>query len=335
MKTLTVHPLALLIPQMTEEEYAELKNDIKDNGLLTPITLFEDKILDGRHRYQACQELNIEPAIDYYNGTTPAHYVLSKNIFRRSLNGTQKAGVAAKIQPYYEKENPPGRPKKGGTNSTFNSKNRDLAGSVIGVSGRYVDKYKKLVAEKPELQAKLDSGEITITGAEKESLMLSSMSNEWYTPSKYVEAARAVMGSFDIDPASNEEANKTIKAKTFYTKDNDGLTKKSWPGKVWLNPPYGGIAADFTKKLVEQFEEGITTEAILLVNANSTDTGWFAPLWNYTLCFTNHRINFMSPDNDGVNNSTHGSVFIYMGAHRQRFIDCFKQFGVVVERVDE
>lgn len=68
--------------------------------------------------------------------------------------------------------------------------------------------------------------------------LTSSESNEWYTPLKYIEAARAVMGGIDLDPASNESAQQWIKAKQFYIKDDDGL-HKPWYGRLWLNPPYG------------------------------------------------------------------------------------------------
>ena len=54
-------------------------------------------------------------------------------------------------------------------------------------------------------------------------LVLSSESNEWYTPARYVDAARLTLGSIDLDPASCEAANKIVKAKTFYSKDRDGL----------------------------------------------------------------------------------------------------------------
>ncbi len=61
--------------------------------------------------------------------------------------------------------------------------------------------------------------------------------NEWYTPSRHIELARAVMGDIDTDPATSEIANQTVKAKTIFTAENDGRDKQ-WTGRVWLNPPY-------------------------------------------------------------------------------------------------
>lgn len=127
--------------------------------------------------------------------------------------------------------------------------------------------------------------------------------NEWFTPKKYIQAVHSVLGKVDIDPASNSIANEIVQANIFYSKDNDGL-QYDWPGKVFLNPPYGGLTRKFATRLVEQFELEITTEAILLVNANSTDTNWFAPMFNYIICFTNHRIDFISSESK-AGGSTH------------------------------
>jgi hypothetical protein len=157
-----------------------------------------------------------------------------------------------------------------------------------------------------------------------------SDSNEWYTPARYLEAARAVLGSIDLDPASSKTANLTVRATTFFSIDDDGLSQ-DWNGRVWLNPPYGGLSAPFTAKLIDQFVAGKTTAAVLLVNSNSTDAGWFQPLWDFLLCFTNHRINFISPGGSD-SGSTHGSVFVYLGPDRDAFITQFSPLGAVVER---
>lgn len=162
-------------------------------------------------------------------------------------------------------------------------------------------------------------------------LLVQSLSNEWYTPEKYIESARQVMGSIDLDPASSVVANKTVQATEYFSEEDNGLSKE-WKGRIWLNPPYGGLAQQFTDKLVQEYISGNVSQAVLLVNSHSTDTNWFQQLWNYTLCFTDHRINFESPEG-AKNGSTHGSVFVYLGGRKDEFVNEFSKYGAVVERV--
>jgi N6-adenosine-specific RNA methylase IME4/ParB-like chromosome segregation protein Spo0J len=98
------HPLADLIPSMTDEEYRGLVEDIRANGLIEPIFLYEGKILDGRHRYRACLELGIEPRFEEYQDNNPVSFVVSKNLKRRHLTESQKAVLAVELLPYIEKE---------------------------------------------------------------------------------------------------------------------------------------------------------------------------------------------------------------------------------------
>ncbi len=51
---LSLHELATLFPPMTDEEIADLKT-ISQNGVHQPIAVWQDSIIDGRHRH-VCQE---------------------------------------------------------------------------------------------------------------------------------------------------------------------------------------------------------------------------------------------------------------------------------------
>ena len=46
-ETLPIHPAAELLPRMTKEELLELGNDIKANGLISPIVLCGELIDDA------------------------------------------------------------------------------------------------------------------------------------------------------------------------------------------------------------------------------------------------------------------------------------------------
>lgn len=77
----------------------------------------------------------------------------------------------------------------------------------------------------------------------------SSESVEWFTPRAIVDAARAVLGRIDLDPASCAEANATVGASRFLTRRENGL-EHPWFGNVFVNPP-GGTALEpggFSKK---------------------------------------------------------------------------------------
>jgi len=89
------HPLALLIPEMLQDEYIELLKDIKAHGLQQPITVYEGKILDGRHRHKACIELGKEPKTVDFDGDEAAAkaFVESINVHRRHLTHGQKQKI--------------------------------------------------------------------------------------------------------------------------------------------------------------------------------------------------------------------------------------------------
>src|SRR6266536_1562639 len=96
------HPLALQFRPFTDDEFADLVADITANGQHLPIMLYEGKVLDGWHRYQACIKAGVRPRGEQYTGSDPAAYVRSVNAHRRHLTLAERRAAITQVL----KENP-------------------------------------------------------------------------------------------------------------------------------------------------------------------------------------------------------------------------------------
>jgi ParB-like chromosome segregation protein Spo0J len=93
-----IHPAANLFPMMDDEAFAALKADIATNGLRESIVLWKNKLVDGRNRLKACEELGIQPGeSELDEDQDPIAYVVSANLHRRHLTTSQRAEIAAKL----------------------------------------------------------------------------------------------------------------------------------------------------------------------------------------------------------------------------------------------
>src|SRR5512136_236168 len=90
-----------LLPKMSEEEFAELKNSIKTEGQHYPIIVNEDlEVLDGHHRLRACIELGIEPDFEvrkFDDKLLEKKFVIEANLRRRHLNNFQLVELAVPL----------------------------------------------------------------------------------------------------------------------------------------------------------------------------------------------------------------------------------------------
>lgn len=239
-------------------------------------------------------------------------------------------------------------------------KSRDTLGSMAGVSGKtyehgatVLDKAPEPVAnaylqgelstnaayhvtkmepeQQEEIAARIDQGEApraVIDEVQKRPHVTNNSGcNEWYTPEKYINLAREVLGEIDLDPASCEFANETVNARLFYSEEDDGLTKP-WRGRVWMNPPYSAdLIARFAEKFVREYRNGNITEGIVLVN-NATETGWFSELAGAAsaVCFPRGRIRYNSKTRESLA-PLQGQAFLYFGGGRERFLQVFSEIG--------
>ena len=104
------HPIAELVPGMTDEEFQDLKASIQENGLRLKI-IFDRKsksIIDGRHRYRALRELleegqlfgeaaEIKNWFQEFEGGDILDYVVDANVNRRHWTPGQLAMFGAQI----------------------------------------------------------------------------------------------------------------------------------------------------------------------------------------------------------------------------------------------
>lgn len=343
---LTIDPeFKNLIPPLTPEERVGLEASIAREGCHDPLKVWTDTgiLLDGHHRHEICQRLG-KPyntiGLTFPDRGAAIVWAIKNQVDRRNLTDYQKAELALKLEHILRQAarermlagRPDPLPNSGqGRVDDELAKIADVGHDTIH-RVRYIAEH----ADEPTKE-RLRSGETTInaeyTRLKTPGRMGSSVSVKWYTPAKHIEAARRVLGDIDLDPASDREANRTVRAVEFYDEETDGLTQE-WPGRVWLNPPYCGLQDLFVEKLVSEYRAGRTRAAIVLVNAYGCERQWFKPLWDFPLCFVEGRISFRRPGEIESDGNNHASAFAYLGRNEDRFIEVFSAFGPVVKRVD-
>ena len=155
----TFHCCAESFPLMEGEEFAALVADVKAHGLRTPIVKLGNAILDGRNRYRACIEAGVALRAENFVGADPLAFVLSANLQRRHLNGSQRAMIAAKLE--IMKQGHPGKD----ANLRLS---RDEAARMLHVSPRSVCSAAAVRDHgTPELVQRVERGEVAVSIAAK------------------------------------------------------------------------------------------------------------------------------------------------------------------------
>ena len=150
--TFFFHPYANLFPMMEGTAFDELAEDIRKNGLQQKITVDEEnRILDGRNRYNACLASGIPPTFEPFLGDDPLKFVISRNLHRRHLTDGQRSLIAARLANL-----PTGRPSN--ESRTDGRVSQPDAAGALNVSDRSLRRAKQV----------LDSGnETLIRGVER------------------------------------------------------------------------------------------------------------------------------------------------------------------------
>jgi hypothetical protein len=91
---------SVLLPPLKHEEYKALKEDIEQNGVLHPLITWNGYIIDGHHRHQIAEELNIkipEPPIKMDNELKDEDdvkvWIIDHQAARRNLSDIELADL--------------------------------------------------------------------------------------------------------------------------------------------------------------------------------------------------------------------------------------------------
>jgi hypothetical protein len=149
-----VHPAANIFPMLEGDEYERLKSDIEKNGLKEPVVIYRKQLIDGRNRMRACEELGIDPLeSELDDDQDPIAFVLSANLHRRQLKGTQRAMCAARVATL-PRGNPNGKSLNLGITYTA-----EQASEIFGVSVAAIEHARKVIRDGcKELIALCESG---------------------------------------------------------------------------------------------------------------------------------------------------------------------------------
>ena len=262
-----------LIPPLPKSDYDELKKSIQTDGLYHGITVNEkNEILDGHHRYRACQDLGIEFKTDikkFDSQFAEKRFVIKSNFTRRHLEIYQRAALADelhKIELEERKQKNVGletdvpKPTRKDTRKhrkrigkkvdpevhkkRRENKSRQRAAKQSNLSDNTLRKYQHVLykSKNPELKDSMTKGLVSI--------------NEAYNTQKKMEERQKLI---DIELPSLPSNIKLIEGDCSYIGTTDEITDESI-SLIFTDPPYDRKSLDVYDTLgrvaADKLEEG-------------------------------------------------------------------------------
>ena len=178
-----------LIPPLSNEEYEQLRENIKNEGVRDPIIIWNNTIIDGHNRYEIAKELNVTFKTvekNFANSDEAKIWVIKNQLGRRNLIPAQRVKLAlvaneilqnkakerslANLKQNTDTDNcryPKDEDEQKISNTYKRNEERQNTtnyqlGKIAGVSDKTIERYKK-IQEYPEIQEKVDAGEISIS----------------------------------------------------------------------------------------------------------------------------------------------------------------------------
>jgi N6-adenosine-specific RNA methylase IME4/ParB-like chromosome segregation protein Spo0J len=232
------HPACLVLPKMDAEEFNALRESIRKGfDRQHPVILFEGKVLDGRHRVEACKLEGIEPVFVTKADIDPYDYVRREHAARRSWKSQEQKALVigvlieasdeyqvalakirdeanrARAEAAIERERETTETGKTIFKSQVapqcevrlehrkhNTPGADAKAAILEVSRPAVERAAIIKKKAPELAAKVASGEITACAALREIKKQEVITSLEDISTKKVKALDGVYDAIVIDP---------------------------------------------------------------------------------------------------------------------------------------
>lgn len=156
------HALSSIFPSLPADELKTLADDIKANGMHSSIVLYKGDVLDGWHRYQACNIAGVYPRTIDYKGSDPVAFVRSANWHRRHLSASQRAFAQVQLSEWVL----PSRHSGATPNGLAQTESEMAAEAKVGV--KTIARAKRVEESGSDaLKSAVKDGEISIDKAAK------------------------------------------------------------------------------------------------------------------------------------------------------------------------
>ena len=168
-----------------------------------------------------------------------------------------------------------------------------------------------------------------------------SLSTDWGTPIKYVEAVREVFeGEIWLDPCSNQWS--LVAANVEYSLPDINALLASWDyPTIYVNPPYGSDKESKTtiKHWLERCHRAYQehgSEVLSLIPVATNTKHWKEYVWGSAtaICFLyDTRLKFLIEGKNEGKGAPMACAMIYWGENLDRFAEVFSEFGSVLTEI--
>ena len=167
-----------LIPPLSAEEYAQLEENCKADGIRDPLVVWRGTLIDGHNRYDIAQKHGLDYTVvekEFEDETAAKIWMVTNQFGRRNLNNYQRSVLALSMEELFKekaKEKEHARKTSTCQNSDKSFEEIDTKkeiGKLANVSHDTIMRVKKIEATAtPETIAAVRSGEKSINEAYKE-----------------------------------------------------------------------------------------------------------------------------------------------------------------------